>query len=88
LEEFPTEGAFFLVPNNIVVCNMWMNNPLPILNEREARDAKATVAEIQGALSSEKTFQSVISGLPVEVVESYRHILNANRFELLANLDA
>jgi hypothetical protein len=42
-----------------------MTEHLIILSEREARDAKATVTELERALSSEQLFEAIITGLPI-----------------------
>lgn len=65
-----------------------MHDPMTILNEREAREARATAAEIDRALSSDRLFEPIIAGLPVEVVNGYRRALMAQRTNLRALLDA
>lgn len=65
-----------------------MNNSAAILNEREARDAKATIAEMDHALSSEQYFEPTIVGLPPEVVNGYRKALLTQREEVRSLLDA
>jgi HTH-type transcriptional regulator / antitoxin HigA len=60
----------------------------PVLNEREARDARATVADIDRALSSERLFEPIIAGLPIEVVNGYRRTLETRRTELHAFIEA
>jgi HTH-type transcriptional regulator/antitoxin HigA len=65
-----------------------MTDSPAILNEREARDAKATVAEIDRALSSEQVLEAIVAGLPPEVVDRYRHALALQRADLEAQLDA
>jgi HTH-type transcriptional regulator/antitoxin HigA len=63
-------------------------NSAAILNEREARDAKATLAEIGRALSSELVLESIVAGLPPEVVNGYRRALASQRADLQAHLNA
>jgi HTH-type transcriptional regulator/antitoxin HigA len=65
-----------------------MGNQLVILNERDAREARATVTEFERALSSEKTFEPIIAGLPLPVVNSFRKAIKGHRDELSALLGA
>ena len=65
-----------------------MKNFAAILNEHEARDAKATIAEIDRALSSEQYFEPIIACLPLEVVNGYRKALLAERQDVRTLLDA
>ncbi len=59
-----------------------------ILNEREAREARATASEFEKALSSEMTFESIIAGLPVQVVSGFRKAIKAHRDELSSLIEA
>ena len=59
-----------------------------ILNEREARDAKATLAEIDRALTSEQVFEQIVAGLPPEVVNGYRRALRLEGADLQEKFDA
>ena len=53
-----------------------------ILNEREAREARACAQELETALSSEKTFESIIAGLPPQVVNGFRKALMDEKGQL------
>lgn len=59
-----------------------------ILNEREAKEARAAIAEIDGALSSESVLASVVAGLPSEAIGGVRKSLVTEKRELLALVDA
>lgn len=59
-----------------------------ILNERESREARATVAELERALSSEKAFEPIVAGFPPQVVVGFRKALAAEKSELVAMLSA
>jgi HTH-type transcriptional regulator/antitoxin HigA len=65
-----------------------MSDSTTILNESEARDARATLAEIDRALSSEQVFEPIIAGLPVQVISGYRRALTSKRADLRKLLDA
>lgn len=59
-----------------------------ILNEREARDARAAAAEFDQLLSSEKTFEPIIAGLPPQVVNAFRKSISVQRSEIHALIAA
>lgn len=61
-----------------------MANLAVILNEREARDARATTSELDRLLSSEQAFEPIIAGLPAQVVNGYRKAIRAEKIELEA----
>lgn len=63
-----------------------MTEPLLILNERDAKTAKTAIQEIDGALSSEMHFNSIIEGLPLELVNGYRRTLTTQKAELLSGI--
>lgn len=65
-----------------------MTDCAAILNEREVRDAKATIAEIDRALSSERIFEPIVAGLPPEVVTRYRRALASQKADLHAQVAA
>jgi len=55
-----------------------------ILNEREARDARATASELDRLLSSEQAFEPIIAGLPPLVVNGFRKAIKTEKAELEA----
>jgi HTH-type transcriptional regulator/antitoxin HigA len=55
-----------------------------ILNEREARDARATASELNELLCSERAFEPIVAGLPPEVVNGFRKAVKAEKRELEA----
>ncbi len=55
-----------------------------ILNEREARDARATANELAQLLCSERSFEPIVAGLPPEVVNGFRKAVKAEKRELEA----
>jgi HTH-type transcriptional regulator / antitoxin HigA len=59
-----------------------------ILNEREARNARATLLELDRALASEQGFESIVAGLPPEVVNGYRQALASRKADTQSHLDA
>lgn len=59
-----------------------------ILNEREARDARATASALDNLLSSEKAFEPIIAGLPPRVVNGFRKAIKAEKSELEALVSA
>jgi HTH-type transcriptional regulator/antitoxin HigA len=59
-----------------------------ILNEREARDTRATVSELDKLLSSEEAFAPIIAGLPPQIVDRFRKAIKAERKELEALVKA
>lgn len=65
-----------------------MTNDYVILNEREAHEARATAAEIQRVLSTERCFDAIIAGLPPEVVNGYRRAIATEQAELMSVLRA
>lgn len=61
---------------------------LVILNEREARDARASATELDELLSSERAFEPAVAGLPPEVVNGFRKAVRAEKRELEALIAA
>lgn len=59
-----------------------------IATDRQARDAEATVAELDHALSSEQALKSIVAGLPNEVIDGVRRSLKTERQELAETLAA
>jgi len=59
-----------------------------ILNEREARDARAVASELDELLSSARAFEPIVAGLPPQVVDGFRNALKAERGELEALVKA
>ncbi len=59
-----------------------------IFNESEAKAAKAAIAEIDQVLASERFFDPIIAGLPIEVVAGYRRALSQQLGELRNRLSA
>ena len=59
-----------------------------ILNEKELRDAKARLAKLAEAFSSEETFKHVVAGLPPEVVTQVSRMMKAERIDLQARIGA
>jgi HTH-type transcriptional regulator/antitoxin HigA len=59
-----------------------------ILNEREAKEARTAIAEIDAALSSESILASIVVGLPPEAINGVRKSLVTEKRELLALVDA
>lgn len=53
-----------------------------ILNEREAREARATAIELNDLLSSARTFEPTVAGLPPKVAEGFRNAIRTERDEL------
>jgi HTH-type transcriptional regulator/antitoxin HigA len=62
--------------------------PSVILNEREAREARSTVAEYETALSSATIFEPIVAGLPPLVINRFRKALRANRDDINSLLEA
>lgn len=65
-----------------------MENLHVILNEREARDARAAVSELGRLLSSEQFFEPIIAGLPPSVVNGFRKAIRTERAELEVSVAA
>lgn len=59
-----------------------------ILNEREARDARAIASELDRLLSSEQAFEPIIAGLPPQVVNGFRKAIKAEKIEIEALVTA
>lgn len=59
-----------------------------ISTERQAREAEEAIAELDRALSSEQAIQSIVEGLPKEVVEGVCRSLTTDRRERVALLQA
>jgi HTH-type transcriptional regulator / antitoxin HigA len=60
----------------------------PILNDKEARDARARVSKLSGALKSENALEPIIAGLPPEVVVQITRLINSERDRLLEAIGA
>lgn len=74
--------------NKIVVYSGSMQSFEVILNEREAREARAKIAGLDEALSSDRSLAPMVAGLPPEVVTSVSRALKAERRELHASVAA
>lgn len=59
-----------------------------IANDRQARDAEAAIGELDSALSSDQALNSIVAGLPTEVVDGVRRSLKTERRELAVLLQA
>jgi HTH-type transcriptional regulator/antitoxin HigA len=59
-----------------------------IFNESEAKAAKAAIAEIEHVLESERYFEPIIAGLPIEVISGYRRALRQQLREIKIRLEA
>lgn len=59
-----------------------------VLNEKELRDAKARVAKLADALSSESGIIQLVSNLPPEVVTQVTKMMKAERVRLLSAIAA
>ena len=59
-----------------------------VLNEKELRDAKARVAKLTDALSSESGITQLVSNLPPEVVTQVTKMMRAERVRLLSAIAA
>lgn len=59
-----------------------------ISNDKQARGAEATIAELDVALSSEQALRSIVAGLPNEVIEGVHRSLKTERRELAEFLRA
>lgn len=59
-----------------------------ISTDRQARETRSTIQQIDDALSSEKTWAAIVRGLPPEAIEGVRESLQIERRELLDLLDA
>jgi len=57
-------------------------------SETQAREAAATLAELDRALSSEQFLEAILEGLPASVIEGVRRALNTERRELSELLEA
>lgn len=64
-----------------------MIQPFLILNERDAREARSALAEIDAALTSEEHFKKIVSGLPLTLVNGYRRALATQRQDIHATLE-
>lgn len=53
-----------------------------VLNEREAREARAVAAQFDQLLSSEKMFEPIIAGLPPQVISALRKSITVQRNEI------
>lgn len=53
-----------------------------ILNERDARNARAMASELDKLLSSAQAFEPIIAGLPPEVVSGFRKAIKTEKREL------
>jgi HTH-type transcriptional regulator/antitoxin HigA len=59
-----------------------------IATERQAREVSAAIAEISHTLTSEQTLQSILKGLPSEVIEGVRRSLSTEKRQLAGVLKA
>ncbi len=59
-----------------------MANLAVILNEQEAREARATASQLDKFLSSEQAFEPIVAGLPPQVVNGFRKAIKAEKGEL------
>lgn len=59
-----------------------------VLNEKELRDARARVAKLSDALSSESGIAQLVSNLPPEVVAQVTKMMKAERHRLLSAIEA
>jgi HTH-type transcriptional regulator / antitoxin HigA len=59
-----------------------------ILNEREAREARATAFDIAKLLSSKQAFEPIIAGLPLQVVNGFRKAVKSQKDEIEALVEA
>ncbi|MEP4921958.1 MAG: XRE family transcriptional regulator [Roseibium sp.] len=59
-----------------------------ILNDKELREAKARLAGLSDAFSSDETFKHVVAGLPPEVISQVTRIMKAERTDLQTAIDA
>lgn len=59
-----------------------------ISTERQAREAEEAIADLDRALTSERALNSIVEGLPREVVEGVCRSLNTERRERAAHLEA
>lgn len=65
-----------------------MIQPFLILNDREAREARNAVTEIETALSSEEHFKRIVSGLPLTLVNGYRRALVTQKEDIQNTLNS
>lgn len=73
--------------NIFVVYGQGMIQPFLILSERDAREARNTIAEIDAVLTSEDHFKKIVSGLPLTLVNGYRRTLTSQRQDILSTLE-
>lgn len=59
-----------------------------ISNDRQVREIEATIAELDEALSSERSLNSIVKGFPGDVIDGIRRSLSAERKELIEQLQA
>lgn len=59
-----------------------------ILNERDAKDARAELARLDHALSSDEAFRPIIDGLPHQIISRYRRSIEVHRAEIETTLAA
>lgn len=65
-----------------------MIQPFLILNERDAREARSSITEIDAALTSEEQFKKIVAGLPLILVNGYRRALTTQRQDIQATLES
>lgn len=65
-----------------------MANSKIVLNEIDARDARSRIARISDALQSERAMESVVAGLPPEVVVQVAGMMRGERDRLAAAISA
>lgn len=59
-----------------------------ILNEKELRDARARVATLTNALSSDQVLEQMVGGLPPEVTTQVAKMIKAERQSMISMIDA
>ena len=77
-----------LLTTTILLCNYLQMNSTVILNEREAREARVTAADLGKLLSSEHAFEPIIAGLPAQVVSGFRRAVKSHKDEIDALVEA
>ncbi|WP_256079336.1 XRE family transcriptional regulator [Massilia sp. YIM B04103] len=65
-----------------------MSTNFIISNDRQARETATLIEQIDHALSSEQVLQSIVKGLPREVIDGVRRSLTTEKKELSEVLDA
>lgn len=73
--------------NKIVVLSYFMSHGI-ILNEKELREARARVARLSEALSSEHSLEQMAVGLPPEVISQITKMMKSERAGLVTSIKA